>query len=217
LAHHADQSRLDRIATAALARAERSEARSQRLEGVAARLVDTLTVQGRPHTRRSDSGRDLIDLLARSFNAPRAGGDVVAPVGSLGGLDLELRGQPGASREVRIVVADAEVEAVIGLDELAGADPSKLVQRLERLIERIPETAAAERTRAGAERLESAQAASRLGLAFTGQATLDNAAAELARLDEELKAHTLEPVIAADDAAEQGPSDVKAPYRGRSR
>jgi hypothetical protein len=181
-AHADDQHRLRRTHEAALARASRASQLAARLEEVLGRITDThgdrfaMTVDGRRYTKRVEAGsrlqRLLLDHLDRT--APESTGPAVE-VGSLAGLTVTGQAITTIEDEIHLAVADAHIEIGYTALDWKRSEPSSVISRLERQIQRLPETLSATHAEAEEARGEAERAASRLGARW-------DRADELARL-----------------------------------
>ncbi|MBK5222835.1 MAG: hypothetical protein JJE52_08170 [Acidimicrobiia bacterium] len=169
-AHHDDQHRLRRTFETATSRAEGAEQRAATLTEAIGRLVDTrgdrfaMKVDGRTHTKRADAGLHLQQLLSDRLEAspPETNGPSVK-VGTLGGLDVHAQAITTVEDEVRMTIPDAQVELTYAAHEWRAADPTMIVGRLERHLQRLPETLAATKADAEAARSEASRADARIG------------------------------------------------------
>ena len=169
-AHHDDQHRLRRTLDAAAHRADRADQRAATLAEAIGRLVDTrgdrfaMSVDGQTHTKRIDAGLHLQKLLGDRLEAtpPETSGPSVK-VGTLGGLDVHAQAITTIEDEVRMTIPAAHVELIYTAHELRAADPAMIVGRLERHLQRLPDTLAATTADSEAARSESTRADARIG------------------------------------------------------
>ncbi len=169
-AHHDDQHRLHRTHDTATVRAERAEERASQLEDVLDQITDTrgdkfaLTVDGHRHTKRVDAGQHIQRLLVEQLDRtpPDSTGPAIE-IGMLGGLRFTGQAITTIEDEVRLAVPDAYIEVTYPALDLKRSEPSSVITRLERQIQRLPDVAAAHRTEAASARSEAERAESRLG------------------------------------------------------
>jgi hypothetical protein len=134
------------------------------------RVVDThgdrfsMTVDGRQHTKRVEAGADLKTLLAGRLEAtPPETTSALVPTATLGGLTVASQTITVIEDEVRLVFPDAHIEMTYNRHDLQTADPAMIVSRLERQLQRLPETLASTRAEGQAAAAEAARADARIG------------------------------------------------------
>jgi N12 class adenine-specific DNA methylase len=179
-AHHDDQHRLHRTHDTATARAERAEERASQLEGVLGRITDTrgdkfgMTVDGHRHTKRVEAGQHIQRLLVEQFDStpPESTGPSIE-IGMLAGLRVTGQAITTIEDEVRLAVPDAHIEVTYPALDWKRSEPSSVITRLERQIQKLPDVATTHRTDAAASRSEAERAKSRLGSSWdrTGELT----------------------------------------------
>jgi N12 class adenine-specific DNA methylase len=169
-AHHDDQHRLRCTFDIATDRAARGTRRANELEAVLGRIGDTrgdrftMTVDGQTYTKRMDAGANLKTLLAhRLESTPPKTPTPLVEVAALVGLTVAAQTSSVIDDEVRVVIPDAHVEHIYTRRDWLTADPSTIVTRLERQLQRLPETLASTRADAEAARSEASRAAARIG------------------------------------------------------
>lgn len=168
--HHDDQHRLHRTFDAATRRADRAEERAASLTEAIGRLVDTrgdrfaMTIDGQTQSKRVDAGRCLQRLLGERLDAtpPETRGPSMQ-VGSLGGLDVHAQAITTIEDEIRLTIPAAHVELTYTAHEWRAADPAMIVGRLERHLQRIPDTLATTTADGEAARSEASRAEARIG------------------------------------------------------
>jgi hypothetical protein len=227
-AYHDDQHRLRRTHEAALARAERAFERAAALETVLGGVTDTrgvafaMTVDGRRYTKRVEAGeylqRLLLDQLDRT--PPESTGPMVE-VGTLAGLMVTGQAITSIEDEIRLAVSDAHIEIVYTALDWKRSEPSSFITRLERHIQRLPETLAATKAEAEAAQGEAARAQSRLGAPWDRADELARFRRRQQEIDEQLAAAAtrnpaMPPSVAASMPAARAhdsaaPSAVAAP------
>jgi N12 class adenine-specific DNA methylase len=169
-AHHDDQHRLRRTFDTATQRANRCTQRADQLESVLERVVDThgdrfrMTVDGRHHTKRMEAGADLKTLLAGRLEAtPPETTSALVPTAVLGELTVASQTIAVIEDEVRLVIRDAHIELTYNRHDWQTADPAMIVSRLERQLQRLPETLASTRAEGESAAAEAARAEARIG------------------------------------------------------
>jgi N12 class adenine-specific DNA methylase len=213
--HHDDQHRLRRTLAAAQDRAVRAEERMGQLTAAVDRLTETrgdrfrMTVDGRDYTKRGDAGDALQRLLSARLRAtpPETVGPAVK-VGTLGSLPVTGQAITTIADEVRLGIADAHIELTYTREEWEHADPAMIVGRLERHLQRLPDTIAAANSEAQAATAEATRAEARLGQLFEHTTQLAALSRRQQELDEALAAVT-EPAAATAPQA-----DVHSPSAG---
>jgi N12 class adenine-specific DNA methylase len=169
-AHHDDQHRLHRTFDAATRRADRAEERAASLTEAIGRIVDTrgdrfaMTVDGQNYRKRADAGVRLQRVLGERLDAtpPETSGPAV-PIGSLGGLDVHAQAITTIEDEIRLTIPAAHVELTYTAHEWRAADPAMIVGRLERHLQRLPDTLATTTADGEAARGEANRAEARIG------------------------------------------------------
>lgn len=175
-AHNDDQRNLRRTFDSAAARVERLDGRIADLEAAVERLVDTrsdrfaMTIDGRPHSTRADAGDHLHVLVADRLKPGGAGpASPMWPVGRLGGHDVQGRKlSQGADAEVRLFVSGTPIELVYLVAEWRQVDPTSVITRLERSLQRLPIELERTRTERDDLRSEADRAGERLGHRWEG-------------------------------------------------
>jgi len=220
-AHHDDQHRLRRTFESAIQRANRSDLRCEHLEAVLGRLVDTrgdrftMTVDGRTHTKRAEAGADLKALLARRLEStPPETTTPLVEVARLSGLAVKAQTATVIEDEVRLVIPDAHIEHTYTRHDWQTAEPATVVTRLERQIQRLPETLASARADGEAAQAEASRAEARIGQPWDHTAELARLRRRQQEIDEALAA-TVEPV--AQEAVPPPPSSPLESAAGRVR
>lgn len=168
-AHHDDQRALSRTIdrSRAVETSERRQAGALRL--AAGRHHDTtgdrfmITVDGHRYDKRVEAGTNLRYALAQALKRPHG---TVQAVGELGGLAITVRTDHLLGPEASLAIDDAGVEARFTTADVAGADPTGLVARLERPLARLAERAVEHDTLAERAGQELARATARLGAPF---------------------------------------------------
>jgi N12 class adenine-specific DNA methylase len=169
-AHHDDQHRLHRTYNTATARAERAEQRAEQIESVLEQVADTrgdrfsMAVEGHHHTKRVAAGEHLQRILGEQLdNTPPESTGPVLEVGTLAGLRIKGQAITTVEDEVRLTVPDGHIEITYPALDWKRAEPSSVITRLERQIQRLPDVAASHRAEATTSRSEAERAESRLG------------------------------------------------------
>lgn len=199
-AHHDDQHRLRRTQDTATSRASRNARRADELEAVLGRVVDTrgdrftMTIAGRTYSKRTEAGAKLKALLAQRIETtPPETTTPLTDVATLGGLSVAAQTSTVIDDEVRVVIPDAHVEHTYNRRDWQTADPSTIVTRLERQLQRLPETLASTRSDAEASRAEADRAESRIGQPWEHSGELARLRRRQQEINEALAA-TVEPV-----------------------
>ena len=207
-AHHDDQHRLRRTFDTATQRASTCDRRADQLEAAIGRLVDTrghrfsMTVDGHTHAKRMDAGAALKSLLGhRLERTPPETTTPLTEVGTLAGLTVAAQTTTVIDDEVRLVIADAQVEHTYSRRDWHTADPSTIVNRLERQIQRLPETLASTRADAEIARAEASRAEARIGQPWEHTSELARLRRRQQEIDESLVA-TVEPAQPAPVSAQ---------------
>ena len=215
-AHHDDQHRLRRTCDAAVQRAGRAEHRLADLEKVADGVADTrgdrfrMTIEGRPHDKRVDAGQHLQRVLQRQLDGtPLESSGPKAEIGRLGGLTVTAQAVTMIEDEVRVAMPDAHIEVTFLAPDLDRSDPASLVTRLERHLQRLPDTMAELRAEAAAARLEAQRAEARIGAPWDRTEELARLRRRQGEIDEQLTAGDL-PIDGV-----RGPAAVLDPEVGR--
>ena len=160
-AHQRDQAALARTHASAGARAQRLEREVKLCSAAIERRVDTrgdrfhATIAGTRHASRADAGEHLRQLLATEREV----------TGSFAGFELHARAERHAG-VVTIALEPSPVTVELDLGELAEADPSRLVQRLEHRLARLDRDLDDARAGADIARAEAERAAARLDQPF---------------------------------------------------
>lgn len=169
-AYHDDQRQLRYVLDKARRQAESDSAAADRFSQVLERVTDTrgdrftMTIDGRRHTKRAEAGEHLRDVLASRLTAtPPETTTEPEPVAQLAGLNVLGQTITVIENEVRALVPDMEIELRYVEHEWRTLDPAMLVQRLERRIQRLPETVERIRNDATAATEEADRAQARLG------------------------------------------------------
>lgn len=198
-ARHDNQHRLPRTYETATARADKCAARARQLESVLVSVVDTrgdrfgMTVDGRTYTKRTETGANLKALLANQLDAsPPETTTPVEQVGAVAGLPVSAQTTTVIEDEVRLIVAEAHVEISYNGRDWQTADPSMIVNRLERQIQRLPETLASTRSDEAAARTEAERAEARIGQPWEHAVELSRLRRRQTEIDEQL-AEAIEP------------------------
>jgi len=200
--HHDDQHRLRRTLDASTHRAERAEQHAADLEAVAGRVVETrgdrftMTVDGTSHTKRVEAGEHLRRLVQQRLDeTPPESSGPVSEIGMLGGLVVHARAITTIEDEARLTIPDAHIEVSVLASDLRRGDLTTVINRLERLLQRLPDTISDLSQEAAAARSEAGRAASRVGMPWAGSEELA-ALRRRQREISELLAATTEPVRA---------------------
>lgn len=189
-------------------RVARDTRRASDLEAVVNRLVDTrgdrfaMVVNGEEFTSRGDAGNRLRTLLADRLAATPAN-TIPEPsaVGQLGGLDVLAQTITEIEDEVRLLVPEANVDERFLKDEWSEAEPSHLVQRIERGLRRLPERLASLQADIAANTTEVDLANARVGAPFEH-------AQELARLRSRQQDIDQQLFGEPDQTASSGPTET---------
>ena len=207
-AHFQDQSRLQRTVTTGLERLGRNDRYATVLGSLAEQLTSTrgdhfaVTVDGQRHTTRADGGNAAIDLLSSTMKSARAGEGTDRHAIIIGGLDLTIRCDARMPGVVDITVPTTQLRLTVERDDLRDVDPSRLSQRLERLVARVPDELADVATSSAEVRTQVDAAQRRLGVAFPHEDGLRRLQTELDDLTAELAERT-----SSGDGREQPPDD----------
>ncbi|HET6753328.1 MAG TPA: hypothetical protein VFH23_05180 [Jiangellaceae bacterium] len=168
-----------------------------------------MTVDGRDYTKRRDAGDALQRLLSGRLTAtpPETVGPAVK-IGTLGSLPVTGQAITTIADEVRLGIADAHIELTYTREEWQHADPAMIVGRLERHLQRLPDTIAATKAEAQAATAEATRAEARIGQPFEHTTRLVALRRRQQELDEALAATTA-PATVGDPQA-----DVESPNSG---
>lgn len=194
-AHVDDQHRLRRTHEAAAARAALSSQVASQLEAVIGRVTDTrgdrfaMTVDGHHHAKRVDAGAHLQRLLLDHLDRtpPESIGHAVE-VGTLAGLTITGQAITTIEDEIRLAVPDAHIEIRYTALDWKRSEPSSVITRLERHIQRLPETLAATRAEAEQARGEAERAEARIGVPWDRADELARLRRRQQEIDEQLAA-----------------------------
>jgi hypothetical protein len=223
-AHVDDQHRLRRTHEGALARVERSSQLASRLEAVLGRITDTrgdrfaMTVDGRRHTKRVEAGSHLQRLLLDHLDRtpPESTGPVVE-VGRLAGLTVTGQAITTIEDEIRLAGPDAHIEVRYPALDWKRSEPSSVITRLERQIQRLPETLEATRAEAEQARGEAERAYSRIGVPWDRADEFARLRRRQQEIDEQLAAAASKsPDSVTPSASSTGPPGSAASDQGTS-
>jgi len=199
------------------ATATRLEHRAGLCEAAAGRRLDTrgerfaMVVDGEHHRSRVEAGTHLrtvvLALLERSEGGGAPPGASTVAVGRLGGFGIEAvvtryaTGPPDAALRVEdLPLAPLVAERA----ELARADVTGLVTRLENRVARLDDTAATYRAEAVVARSEVSAMAARIGRPFDHHAELEALRARLVEVNEALTVIDAPLTEVPDETAEAG-------------
>jgi hypothetical protein len=146
-----------------------------------------MTVNGHTYTKRAEAGARLKELLAERLDATAP--ETTTPLrttGMLGGLTVASRTTTVVEDEIRLVVPDAHIELVYSRSEWQVAEPSAIVTRTERQLQRLPEALSTTRQEATAARAEADRAHARIGQPFEHIDDLAKARRRQKEIDEAL-------------------------------
>jgi hypothetical protein len=210
-AHVDDQHRLRRTHEAAVAHAARSSQLAAQLDTVLDRVIDTrgdrfaMTVDGHHHAKRVDAGSHLQRLLLAHLDGtpPESTGHAVE-VGMLAGLTVTGQTITTIEDEIRLTVPDTHIAIRYTALEWKRSDPSSVITRLERHIQRLPETLAATQADAEQARSEAERAESRIGAPWDRADELARLRRRQQEIDEQLAA-------AASKAPDSAPPSTSSP------
>ncbi|HWL43144.1 MAG TPA: SNF2-related protein [Ilumatobacter sp.] len=191
--HDDDQRRLRRSHDANRHIADKHTHRATQLEALIPRITDTrgdrfeMTVDNTHHTKRTDAGTHLKNLLSEQLAAtpPDTRGEL-QPIGRLASLDIAGQITTIITDEVRLVIPATDIEITYNHEDWQTTEPAQIVQRLERQIQRIPDTITDARHDAAAATAEADRASTRLGLPFEHADELARLRRRQAELDAEL-------------------------------
>jgi hypothetical protein len=212
-AHVDDQHRLRRTHDSATTRAERATKRAVKLEGVIGRVSDTrgdlftMTVNGHHTSKRVEAGEHLQQLMTDRLRStpPETYGPVVE-VGELAGLRVIGQALTTIDDEVRLSIPDADCEVAWPALEWKRSEPSNLITRLERQVQRLPDILEATKAEAATASAEAEQAQRRVGVPWDRSDELTDLRRRQQEIDESLAA-AAEPSVPAPAPAPSGPND----------
>lgn len=191
--HHDEQHRLRYFAKSARESAAGSLELAERYEALQTKVTDTLgdaftmTVDGQVFTKRTDAGARLVEVLQRRLTeTPADTTTEPGPAAHLAGLVIHGQTTTVIENEIRLSVPEIDYEWRLVEHEWSTQDPGGLVQRLERRIQRIPETIDRLRADAAASTTEAEQADARLGQPWEHADQLARLRRRQQELDEEL-------------------------------
>lgn len=203
---HEDERRLRYVLDKAREQAETATAAADRFAVVFERVTDTrgdkfeMVIDGRRETERASAGERLREVLTTRLQAtPPETTTEPQPVAYVAGLDILGQTTTAIENEVRLLVPELEIEMRFVQHEWASLDVAQLVQRLERRIQRLPETIERFRNDATAATDEAGRAEERLGEPWEH-------ADELSRLQR--RQQELNEALNADSPAEDSPVDL---------
>ena len=203
---HEDQRRLRYVLDKARQQAETSTAAADRFAAVFERVTDTrgdkfeMVIGGRREAKRATAGERLHEVLTARLQAtPPETTTEPEPVAYLAGLDVLGQTTTAIESEVRLLVPEAQIEMRFVQHEWASLDATQLVQRLERRIQRLPETIERLRNDATAATEEAQRAEVRLGEPWEH-------ADELSRLQR--RQQELNEALNADSPADEPSADL---------
>jgi hypothetical protein len=215
-AHQDDQHRLRRTHDTATTRAERSAGRATQLKEVLERVVDTrgdrfaMTVDGHRHSKRVDAGEHLQRLMADRLDQtpPETNGPTIE-VGALAGLAVTAQAVTTIGDEIRLAIPDAHIEVTYPALDWKRSEPANLVTRLERQIQRLPDTLTSFQAEADTARGEADRAASRIGAPWDRAGELAGLRRRQGEINDTLTAAANpEPVEAQPAAVDPSPPSV---------
>ncbi len=204
-AHLDDQHRLRRALDTAESRAGSAGRRIGQLESAIERRQDTrgdrfrMTVDGVPHAKRVDAGDHLQRLVSSMVKEPSSRPEGI-PVGHLAGFDVHAD-VDRRFNEVSVTVPVAGAEIRWGTDEWRAADPSSLVQRLERRIQNLDSTLTEARGEHAASSQEAERARARIGSPFEHDDALRGLQRRQQEITEQLVPPAEEPPSAVPEAS----------------
>jgi len=141
--HGDDQHRLRRTHDTAIQRAGRAEQRIETLKALLEQRTDTrgdrfaMTIDCTRHTKRADAGAHLTRLCTEQLSALTVDQHTTVAVGTLGGIDVDAEIDRRIEDEIRILVRDTNDPVRFSPADLAQADPTSLITRLERRIQNL--------------------------------------------------------------------------------
>jgi N12 class adenine-specific DNA methylase/CheY-like chemotaxis protein len=172
-AHQDDQHRLRTTLASSEQRARRCTNLANDLEAAAAQVNDThgnrfhMIIDGTSHAKRVDAGTHLKAILANEFAiTPSDAASDVIPVGEVAGLTVHAQTDRRSSGDLRLRITSAHIELTYTRDDWQQAEPARIVQRLERHIQSIPDDLTAARKEALNAATEAERARARLGQPF---------------------------------------------------
>jgi len=172
-AHQDDQHRLRTTLATSEQRLRRYTALADDLETALADVIDThgdrfrMTIDGTQHRKRVDAGTYLQALGADQLaNTPTGAVSELVPIGELAGLTVSAQTDRRNGDELRILVTTAHVELTYTREDWQQSDPGRIVQRLERYIQSLPDDLANARHEASNAGTEAERARTRLGQPF---------------------------------------------------
>ena len=123
-----------------------------------------MTVDSHRHSKRVEAGEHLQRLMAEHLDRtpPETNGPVIE-IGALAGLTVTGQALTTIDDEIRLAVPDAHIEVTWPAFDWKRSDPSGLITRLERQIQRLPDTLASLQAEGDTARAEADRAAARLG------------------------------------------------------
>jgi hypothetical protein len=144
---------------------------------------------GHHHTKRVDAGTHLQRLLLDHLDrTPPESTGRAAEVGTLAGLTVTGQAITTIEDELRLAVPDAHIEIRYTALDWKRSEPSSVITRLERHIQRLPETLAATRADAEQARSEAERAESRIGAPWDRADELARLRRRQQEIDEQLAA-----------------------------
>ena len=214
-AHHDDQHRLRRTYETATLRAEKAEHRAGDLQTVVGRVTDTrgerfaMTIDGRTHSKRVDAGEHVQSLLRRRLGqtAPETTGPTTE-IGRLGGLAVTAQAITTIEDEIRVAIPDAHIEVSYLAKDLTRHDAASLITRLERHLQRLPDTIADLNQEASSAKAEADRAAARIGVPWDRTEELVDLRRHQQEVEEQLAATTEPPIDQATSAPRAGSTET---------
>lgn len=211
-AHQDDQHRLRRTHDTATTRTERSSARAVQLERVLERVTDTrgdrfaMTVDGHRHSKRVDAGEHLQRFMADRLDQtpPETNGPTIE-IGTLAGLTVTAQAVTTIDDEIRLTVPDVHIEVAYPALDWKRSEPANLITRLERQIQRLPDTLTSFQAEADAARGEADRATARIGVPWDRSDELAGLRRRQAEINDTLAA------AAAPETPEPTPTEVEQP------
>ncbi len=222
--HHDDQRRLRHTLETAAARSEGCQRRVDQLTDTLERLVDTkgdqfaMTIDGQHHTKRVEAGADLKARVIERLDAtPPETSTSRTQLGTLGGLTVTAQTSAIIEDEVRLAIPDAHIELVYPRHDWQTADPAIVVSRLERQLQRLPDTIASIRTDGDAAATEASRAEARIGQPWENTKQLAGLRRRQAEINDTLAASAEPPAVdpPAELDAPGNPSTVVPSNRDR--
>lgn len=208
-AHQDDQHRLRRAFESATQRAQRAEERLAHLEFALGRVTDTrgdrfaMTVDGCAFDKRAEAGERLQRILGERLDGtpPEMRGPA-ATVGTLGGLEVTAQPDTTIEDEVHLAIPAAHVEVILSAEDLNRSDPSIMITRLERQLQRLSETIDGLKREASDGWNEADRAGARLRVPWDRTDDLGDLRRRQKEIEESLAASTAAPPTAELQAAE---------------